>query len=77
MTDSWGMLFTQVNSNAEPSFKKLITGRAWPTPWPRSWSTPRFVHTRKFEQNAAKRTEESRRCDRLTEHVVYTDLQQC
>ena len=31
---------------------------------------------RKFERNAAKRTEESR-CDRLMERVAYTGLQRC
>ena len=30
-----------------------------------------------FEQNVAIMTEESRRYDRLMEHVVYTGLQQC
>jgi len=39
------------------------------------WSTTSLL--RKFEWNAGKRTEESRRCDRLMEHVVYTGLQQC
>ena len=34
-------------------------------------------YVRTFEQHAAKKTEESRRYDRLMEHVVYKGLQQC
>ena len=41
---SVGLLLTEyekVESNAEPSFKNLTTGRPWGRPWP----TPRFVYT--------------------------------